>query len=398
MKALFIHDHPFYNLNGEFYSPGSFTASTWSRYLNTEMLSELTVVARGIKISNTNKGLIKSFVDKVQFDLLYHVKGGIDYYRYASDIKSQLRKHIEKVDIVIIRAPSAFGAHAYQICRQLNKPYITEVVACPLDSYWNYGNILGKLHAPLSYIQNKRLIKNSLATLYVTEKFLQKRYPTEASITTCASNVHIPSPEITVLNKHLERLESISSSHVFKLGILANIAVKYKGYDVAIEALHILKARRPELRFRFLIAGGGSSEYVSSLITQYSLKDEVKLLGQLASGDEVFNYLDNLDVYLQPSLTEGLPRSVIEAMSRGCPVLASSAGGIPELLDDSFLHKSGDANKLSFDIERFLIDPQLRIKAAKENFEKSKEYTDEILSQRRLSFYKQAFDLAKDKK
>lgn len=398
MKALFVHDHPFYDLNSEFYSPGRFTASTWSRYLDTEMISELTVVSRGIKISDTHKGLVKSSVEKVQFDPLYHIKGGIDYYRYAKDIKAHLRKHIEIADIVIIRAPSTFGSYAYEICNQLNKPYITEVVGCTWDSSWNYGNLLGKIHAPLGYIKNKKLIKNSLATLYVTESFLQKRYPTEASITTNASNVHIPLPEITVLNKHLERLENTLSSHVFKLGILASIAVKYKGYDVAIEALHQLKARRPELKFQFLIAGGGSPEHVNSLITQYGMENEVKLLGQLAPGSEVFDYLDDLDVYLQPSLTEGLPRSVIEAMSRGCPVLASSAGGIPELLDDSFLHKPGNAKELSITIEKLLSELQLRVKAAKENFEKSKEYTDKILSQRRLDFYKQAFDLVKDNK
>lgn len=393
MKALFVHDHPFYNLDSEFYSPGRFTESTWSRYLDTEMISELNVVSRGIKISEAHKGLVKSSVEKVRFDPLYHIKGGIDYYRYAKDIKTHLLKHIEIADIVIIRAPSTFGSYAYEICNQLNKPYITEVVGCTWDSSWNYGNLLGKMHAPLSYIKNRNLIKNSLATLYVTKSFLQRRYPTEASITTYASNVHIPLPEITVLNKHLERLENTSSSHVFKLGILANIAVKYKGYDVAMEALHQLKARRPELKFQFIIAGGGAPEHVNSLITQYGMEKEVKLLGQLASGNDVFNYLDDLDVYLHPSKQEGLPRSVIEAMSRGCPVLASSIAGIPELLKVDFLHKPGDSKKLSKDIERLITDKQLRIKSAKENFKKSKEYTDDILSKRRLEFFRQAFNM-----
>ena len=398
MKALFVHDHIIYEYDNVFFSPGGLKKEVWRRYLDTFLLDELVVVSRGMRLSNERDGFVLSSTEKVQFDPLYHVKGGIDYYRYAKDIKVQLRRHIREVDIVIIRAPSAFGSYAYEICNQLNKPYITEVVGCTWDSNWNYGNILGKLRAPLSYIQNKKLIKNSLATLYVTEGFLQKRYPTEAYITTNASNVHIPLPEINVLSKHLERLENTSSSHVFKLGILASIAVKYKGYDVAIEALYKLKARRPELKFQFLIAGGGDPEHVNSLITKYGMENEVKRLGQLAPGSEVFDYLDDLDVYLQPSLTEGLPRSVIEAMSRGCPVLASSAGGIPELLNDSFLHKPGNAKKLSIDIEKLLLDSQLRIKAAKENFEKSKEYADKILSQRRLDFYKQAFDLAKDNK
>lgn len=395
MKALFVHDHPFLNVDDEIYSPGRFTAKTWARYLDTNLISSLTVVSRGVKLTAMREGLVKSSVPKVQFDPVYEVKGGIDYYLKASLIKERLRKHIEQVDVVIIRAPSAFGSYVYNICRQLNKPYITEVVGCTWDSNWNYGNILGMLRAPLSFIKNKAVIKNSIASLYVTEHFLQGRYPTNAAITTHASNVHIPDPNASVLEAHINRLSSVGSDHVFKLGLLANIAVKYKGYDVAIEALSKLKQRRPDLKFQFLVAGGGSPDHINGLIDKYDMANEVKLLGQLASGNEVFGYLDGLDVYLQPSLTEGLPRSVIEAMSRGCPTLASSVGGIPELLPNEFLHKPGDAEKLSFDIEKLITDKELRIKAAKDNFEKSKEYTDSVLSKRRLEFYKKAFELVK---
>lgn len=397
MKVLFVHDHVIYSKDDVYYSPGGLKADVWARYLDTGLIDSLTVVSRGVKLDTMREGLVKSSIPKVHFDPVYEVKGGIDYYLKAGLIKERLRKYIEQVDVVIIRAPSAFGTYAYNICQQLNKPYITEVVGCTWDSNWNYGSILGKLRAPLSFIKNKAVVKNSIASLYVTEHFLQGRYPSNATIITHASNVHIPDPNVSVLDAHINRLSSVKSDHVFKLGILSNIAVKYKGYDVAIEALKKLKERRPDLKFQFLVAGGGSPDYINGLIEKYDMANEVKLLGQLASGDEVFNYLDDLDIFLQPSLTEGLPRSVIEAMSRGCPVLASSAGGIPELLNKQFLHKPGDAEKLSFDIEKLIADKELRVKAAKQNFEKSREYTDSVLSQRRLEFYRNAFELVKKK-
>lgn len=393
MKVLFVHDHIIYKQSDVYYSPGGLKADVWARYLNTGLIDSFAVVSRGVKLTAMREGLVKSSVPKVYFDPVYEVKGGLDYYLKASLIKERLRKHIEQVDVVIIRAPSAFGTYAYNICRKLNKPYITEIVGCTWDSNWNYGSILGKLRAPLSFIKNKSVIKNSIASLYVTEHFLQGRYPSKARITTHASNVHIPDPDPSVLEAHINRLSSAGNDHVFKLGLLANIAVKYKGYDVAIEALSKLKQRRPDIKFQFLAAGGGSPDYINGIIDKYAMANEVKLLGQLASGDEVFSCLDDLDIYLQPSLTEGLPRSAIEAMSRGCPVLASTAGGIPELLPSEFLHKPGDAEKLSFDIEKLITDKELRIKAAKDNFEKSKEYTDSVLSQRRLEFYKKAFEL-----
>lgn len=395
MKALFVHDHVIYEHGHRYYSPGGLKADVWKRYLTTGQIDSLTVVTRGVQLEVMREGLVASSISNVNFDPVYGVGGGLDYYLKASVIKERLRMHIAQVDVVIIRAPSAFGSYAYKICRQLKKPYITEVVGCTWDSNWNYGSILGKLRAPLSFIQNKLVIKNSIASLYVTEHFLQDRYPTNATITTHASNVHIPEPDVSVLNSHVEHLHTTDENHVFKLGILANIAVKYKGYDVAIEALKKLKVRRSDLKFQFLIAGGGSPNYVNDLIVKFDLVNEVKLLGQLSSGAEVFSYLDSLDLYLHPSKQEGLPRSVIEAMSRGCPVAASSIAGIPELLDNNFLHKPGDSDKLSFDIEKFLLDKELRVKAAKDNFEKSKEYTDEVLSQRRLEFYKKAFELVK---
>lgn len=397
MKVLFVHDHVIYNKDDVYYSPGGLKADVWARYLDTGLIDFLTVVSRGVKLDTMRERLVKSSIPKVHFDPVYEVKGGIDYYLKAGLIKDRLRKHIKQVDVVIIRAPSAFGTYAYNICQQLNKPYITEVVGCTWDSNWNYGSILGKLRAPLSFIKNKSVVKNSIASLYVTEHFLQGRYPTNATITTHASNVHIPDPNVSVLEAHINRLSSVKSDHVFKLGILANIAVKYKGYDVAIKALSMLKQRRPDLRFQFIVAGGGSPDYINSLIEKYDMANKVKLLGQLASGDEVFNYLDELDIYLHPSKQEGLPRSVIEAMSRGCPVVASSVAGIPELLPNDFLHQPGDAEKLSLDIEKLIADKELRVKAAKQNFEKSKEYTDSVLSQRRLDFYKKAFELVKKK-
>ena len=53
----------------------------------------------------------------------------------------------------------------------------------------------------------------------------------------------------------------------------------------------------------------------------------------------MFELLDECDIYLQPSLQEGLPRSVIEAMSRGCACIGAATAGIPELLESEYVVK-----------------------------------------------------------
>jgi len=74
-------------------------------------------------------------------------------------------------------------------------------------------------------------------------------------------------------------------------------------------------------------------------------------------GSEVAKWLDQLDVYLQPSYQEGLPRATIEALNRGLLVIGSTAGGIPELLPAERMHTPGDAESLATCISRLAKVP-----------------------------------------
>ena len=57
----------------------------------------------------------------------------------------------------------------------------------------------------------------------------------------------------------------------------------------------------------------------------------------LKTSKEVMKILKDADIYLQPSLQEGLPRSVVEAMSVALPCIGFNTGGIPELLEPEFV-------------------------------------------------------------
>ena len=391
MRLLFVHDHMFHFEGSVAYSPGRFGKNVWSRFFDTGLIQEVRVVSRGINANGLDRGLIVSSADGVVFDPLYNVKGGVDYFLYSSEIKEKLREHIREVDVVVIRVPSSLGIYAHAICGELGKPYITEVVGCAWDSMWHYGNLAGKVLAPIKLLKMRKIVRDSTAALYVTKHFLQQKYPFPGEITENASNVHIGEVDSSVLETRLNKINSDSAERKFKIGMLSNVGVKYKGFSVAIQALKKLKESEPGIEFELLLAGGGAADYVNGLIDAHEMHGNVKLLGQLSSGREVFDFLDRLDVLLQPSLLEGLPRSTIEAMSRGCPVLASSAGGIPELINQEFLHQPGDVEKLSRDLRKVLCDVDLQISMAQRNCETAKDYTDDVLSRRRVDFYMKAF-------
>jgi glycosyltransferase involved in cell wall biosynthesis len=107
----------------------------------------------------------------------------------------------------------------------------------------------------------------------------------------------------------------------------------------------------------------------------------------MQSGQAVLDWLDGIDLYLQPSYQEGVPRATIEAMSRGCPIIASKAGGIPELIEQQWLINPGDIDNLANLMIQMLDNPKARINAILKNYEKSKEYSHEFLNSRRFTFW-----------
>jgi len=97
------------------------------------------------------------------------------------------------------------------------------------------------------------------------------------------------------------------------------------------------------------------------------------------------SWLDEIDIYLQPSLAEGLPRSLIEALSRGCPIIASRCGGIPELLDDECLIRPGVVSELRDQLTARVDDTQWQLKQARQNWTQARRYTTDVLGPKRLA-------------
>src|SRR5690625_3550079 len=242
MRALFIHDHPFHEIDGTYYSSGALPAQIWERYLN--VFRSITVVGRGRRGGDASQLSLSSHPD-VEFDLFYNVTGGIDYLRKRKAIKAHLEPLILESDAVILRLPSFFGVVAAEICAKHDIKYAAEVVGCVWDSNRNYGTLTGKLRAPIAYLQNRRAVKNSSAAIYVTKDFLQKRYPNNSKIASHASNVYIDSSSPEVLHAHQKYLQRVTDTYY--LGLIANLQVKYKGFDVLFKALQQIKN---ETRFR----------------------------------------------------------------------------------------------------------------------------------------------------
>ncbi len=102
-----------------------------------------------------------------------------------------------------------------------------------------------------------------------------------------------------------------------------------KGYDYALQTCCILKVRK--VPFHYSIVGGAGDEELQFLIADLGLEKEVSLIGRLPQ-KEVFRRMHEASLLLMPSVEEGIPNVVVEAMAIGLPVVSTDCGGIPELI------------------------------------------------------------------
>src|SRR5690606_11449092 len=166
----------------------------------------------------------------------------------------------------------------------------------------------------------------------------------------------------------------------FKIALIGSFHVKYKGHFEVMKALHYLKTVHKLGNFKIYFVGTGDPTWVINIAKSLGITESVEIVGTLKAGNEgILPFLDAMHLYVHPSKQEGLPRVVIEALSRGRLALGSSAAGIPELLEQEHLHKPGDWSMLADQILRLYNNPDSWERVSRANWEKSAEYFEDNL-------------------
>lgn len=137
-----------------------------------------------------------------------------------------------------------------------------------------------------------------------------------------------------------------------------------KGHAVLLDALARLDARGARAWTLELIGPGAETERLRQRAATLGVGERVAFAGELAWGPALFARLDAADLFVLPSLTEGLPRALLEAMSRGLPAVGTRVGGVPDLLSeaDGALVAPGDPDALATAIAGFM-DNRARLAA-----------------------------------
>lgn len=183
-------------------------------------------------------------------------------------------------------------------------------------------------------------------------------------------SIGIPEEKIVILH-NITSYPIIKSDLKFKdekihLLFLGEIGKRKGIFDI----LHALAKDREfyngkvELR----IGGNRNEKFLIDTIHNNKLEDIVKFEGWV-SGEKKINLLNWADVFIIPSFNEGLPISILEAMSYGCAIISTPVGGIPEVVNEKngILVQPGNLDSIRNAMNTFIEQPELCKSCGKES-------------------------------
>jgi glycosyltransferase involved in cell wall biosynthesis len=133
-----------------------------------------------------------------------------------------------------------------------------------------------------------------------------------------------------------------------------------KGVRFLIQAFKILSGRYDQVRL-LIVGDGNEKKSLEDLVRGLDLSDKVEFAGAI-SHEKVLQYYQRANVFVLPSLNEGMSNVMLEALACGLPVVATDTGGTKELLTDNLnglVVRMKDADDLAEKIEKLILNPEL---------------------------------------
>jgi glycosyltransferase involved in cell wall biosynthesis len=106
----------------------------------------------------------------------------------------------------------------------------------------------------------------------------------------------------------------------------------YKGHTYLLEAIPLVKKKFSNIRF-VLVGDGRTKKELEKLVQSRGLSEDVIFAGYYPQ-DQIIDAVGAFDIFVLPSLHEGLPYAILDAMSLGKPIVATKVGGIPEQINN----------------------------------------------------------------
>ncbi len=173
--------------------------------------------------------------------------------------------------------------------------------------------------------------------------------------------------------------------------IIANIAAiaPHKDYYTFVDAAAIIKRRHPDVLFLIIGGDGGEQTNIEAYIQSKKLAKDILFLG---FRKDIPLILSDIEVFLCTSKEEGLGTTLLDVLACGVPIVATKAGGIPEIIQhqkNGLLAPVGDAQKLANGVSTILCETNLTQAYVAQGKEMVRAFSKEKTAQKTLAVYKE---------
>ena len=377
-SVAFVHDHCFLlGADGTVYSEGKITDKVLERF--HPLAEEIVIISRMRAVEDT-AGLVALTDPRIRMAPIRETNFARIFGISLFSNFAHVWREIGSARFVVLRLPCLLAFIAVPVLWLRSVRYSVEIVGFPRDGLSGKGNgIAIRMLGIVLHTLTGLLARNAQGALYVTQTALQSVFPTRG-LEVAASNVELQLQPVKISAQPVKPLNTPT-----RIGLIGGMSTNYKGIDVAIRAVSQLSKQGYPCSLRVL--GSGDAEPLRQLARELDCSGSVAFEGIRQGGAEVALWLDDLDIYIQPSRTEGLPRALIEAMSRGLPAIATRVGGIPELLAPQWLVPPGEPEPLAEKLKILISNDALRHEALKANAQRALKYSEDVLRKRRYDFY-----------
>jgi len=304
-----------------------------------------------------------------------HLLGGISVVKTMA---SRLLNQIDSFDIIHLhgRLGSLLSAVLIKNILRLKKALIYTIHDTP-PWYCSYESVFERIVRYVAYRAMELRVAKLADAIIAVNKMIAKTLTAEHGVPN--SKVHIiPSGVDTDLFR--------PSSHKEKFCLFVGHLIKRKGVKYLLRALKILNDS-----VKCIIVGDGPEKNALRSKAKKLGLTNVSFVGSISTRKLIELY-SKAAVFILSSLSEGTPVSILEAMSCGCPVIAFSVGGIPEIIRNGingFLIKPGDVRALANCIEVLINDSSLLRKLGENARSMMKKMYDwKVIAKKTYSLYK----------
>lgn len=390
MQLCLTLEHRFLQTpDGKFWTVTQCSYEFFRPYLQT--FSSVRVIARAFPVAKTEPDFLDVEGPGVEFYAMPAYRGPYEFATHFLEARRRADAAVPHDSAVILRVPGQVANSIEYALIRREHSYSLEVVADPYDVFGPQSN--PHLFAPLARRiftrAMQRQCRRADAVCYVTQDYLQQRYPPADATEAPVRAQYILGLSDISLEPNCFAVAPRSRQHhpgnlrAIFVGTLESL---YKGPDLLVRAIGLCKLSGEYVSAR-IIGIGRMTGRLQQLCRELNVEDRITFVGAVQAGSAIRQELAAADVFILPSRAEGVPRAMLEAMAQALPCLGSDAGGIPELLSPEDLTPVNDVTALALNMQSLAKSPDRFARSSARALAKAHTYAASRLLPKRREFY-----------